>query len=241
VIETKAGVTLSGLLVEETSDAVVLRDANGKDTKVGTADIEQQRRSEKSLMPSDLATFITEDELVDVVAYLTTLKSPALAIDRWQVIGPFPNGPNDAGLEKLHGPEIAYDHQASYPGKAGDVKWRPVAVDANGYLDLAALHGPQAADSVSIVYAAFELAEAGTGEIKLGPDDAVKVYVNDEVLFIDRRHEAAQPARDTITVDFRKGTNKLMIKITNGNNPHGLYCTVLTPGPTPPKLIKLPR
>ena len=50
-IETKKGVTITGLLVEETPDHIVLRDANGKDTRIDTKDIESRTKNPNSLMP----------------------------------------------------------------------------------------------------------------------------------------------------------------------------------------------
>ena len=73
-IETKQGLSLLGLIVEETNDHVLLRDANGKDTKIDKKDIEERKKSPKSLMPEDLIGFLTEPDLIDIVEYLQTLK-----------------------------------------------------------------------------------------------------------------------------------------------------------------------
>ncbi|HQR41289.1 MAG TPA: HEAT repeat domain-containing protein, partial [Gemmatales bacterium] len=237
VIETKNGVVMTGLIVEETNDYVVLRDANGKDIKLGLRDIESKTKSAKSIMPDNLVSFLTEDELVDVVAYLTTLKSPALSIDRWQVVGPFPSDNNDSGLEKKHGPEAGYNASATYPGKKGLVKWNTISTNAAGYLDLAELHGDEGKSSVSYVYAEIDAPKEGWGDIKLGTDDGVNVLFNGKLVYRHRRHEAAQPGRDTIAVEFQKGKNTLMLQVSNGDNPHGVYCTVLIPGTEPAKLM----
>lgn len=73
-IETTKGLSLVGLLVEETPTAITLRDGNGKDTKIDKKDIENRVKSPKSLMPDDLLVYMTEDDLVDIVAYLFELK-----------------------------------------------------------------------------------------------------------------------------------------------------------------------
>jgi putative membrane-bound dehydrogenase-like protein len=73
-IETKKGTTLAGLLVEETSASVTLRDGNGKDAKILKTEIEGREKSPKSLMPDDLLVYMTEEDLVDIVEYLLTLK-----------------------------------------------------------------------------------------------------------------------------------------------------------------------
>jgi putative heme-binding domain-containing protein len=73
-IETKKGLSLSGLIVEETPSAITLRDGNSKDTKIEKSDIESREKSQKSLMPDNLLAYMTEDDLVDIVAYLLELK-----------------------------------------------------------------------------------------------------------------------------------------------------------------------
>jgi len=74
VIETQNGLQLTGLLVEETPDHIVIRDANAKDTKIAKKDIASREKSPVSIMPADLLAYMTEDDLVDMVAYLFTLK-----------------------------------------------------------------------------------------------------------------------------------------------------------------------
>jgi putative membrane-bound dehydrogenase-like protein len=73
-IATKDGKSVSGLLIEETGDHILIRDANGKDTKIGKKEIEARDKDPKSLMPDNLLAFMTEDELMDIVEYLLTLK-----------------------------------------------------------------------------------------------------------------------------------------------------------------------
>jgi putative membrane-bound dehydrogenase-like protein len=75
VVETKGGVVVSGLLVEETSDHITLRDANAKDTRISKSEIETRVKSQESLMPNNLLAYMTEDDLVDMVEYLFSLKS----------------------------------------------------------------------------------------------------------------------------------------------------------------------
>jgi putative membrane-bound dehydrogenase-like protein len=79
VIETKKGVQVSGLLIEDTADHVTLRDANAKDFKIDKKDIESRTKSPNSLMPSDLLAYMTEDDVVDIVEYLLGLKTPSPA------------------------------------------------------------------------------------------------------------------------------------------------------------------
>jgi putative membrane-bound dehydrogenase-like protein len=73
-VETVAGLSLSGLLVEETADHITLRDANGKDTRVKKSDIDSKTKSPTSLMPGNLVVHLKPDDLVDLVEYLFSLK-----------------------------------------------------------------------------------------------------------------------------------------------------------------------
>ncbi|AMV25864.1 Cytochrome c [Gemmata sp. SH-PL17] len=90
-VTTTADVTVSGLLVSDTPTAITLRDANGKDTTVLKKDIEGQvRKLKTSIMPEDIIAALNEEELVDLVAYLETLKTAALTPDSFRIVGPFP-------------------------------------------------------------------------------------------------------------------------------------------------------
>jgi putative membrane-bound dehydrogenase-like protein len=75
MIATKKGLVVSGLLVQETDDHVTLRDANAKDTRVEKTDIESRTKSPNSIMPNDLLAYMTDDDLVDIVEYLFSLKT----------------------------------------------------------------------------------------------------------------------------------------------------------------------
>jgi putative heme-binding domain-containing protein len=65
---------LTGLIVEETAESVTLRDGNAKDTKIPKSEIEERTKSPKSLMSEELVVYLSEQDLVDLVEYLLTLK-----------------------------------------------------------------------------------------------------------------------------------------------------------------------
>jgi hypothetical protein len=218
---------LTGLVVEETADAVTLRDGNGKDTKVARKDIESRTKSPKSLMPEDLVVYMTEDDLVDLVACLFELKSPALGIDSWHIAGPFDNGADDAGLDAIYPPEKGVDLKASYRGKSGMVAWRTVRPDAQGYVDLAAYFAGASENIVSYLYQEIESPQDQEATLLLGTDDGCKLWINDRLVHTSRQHRAAQAGQDTVKVPLQKGPNRILLKINNGNGAHGFYFTVL--------------
>lgn len=75
-VTTTRGVTISGLLIEDKPDHLLLRDANGKDYRVERRDLSDREKNPKSVMPEDIAQTLTESELIDLVEYLMTLQTP---------------------------------------------------------------------------------------------------------------------------------------------------------------------
>jgi putative membrane-bound dehydrogenase-like protein len=225
-VETTQGLSLSGLLVEETGDHITLRDANGKDTRVARTDIDSRTKSPTSLMPTDLLAHLTSDDLVDLVEYLFSLKTPVLGMDYWHLLGPFDGGPDDAGLDQPLGPEKGIDLHADYPGKSGRVRWRAVKANAQGYVDLRAFLAPGSDRVLSYAYRAVESPADQEAVISLGTDDAAKLWVNGTLVYTNRRHRPAVPDEDTVKVRLKKGRNELLLKITNGDGEHGFYLTV---------------
>jgi len=71
---TEDGRSFTGLLVSKTDEAIVIRAADGVDATLPAGEVEELVRQPISLMPADLATVLSEQELVDLVAWLGTLK-----------------------------------------------------------------------------------------------------------------------------------------------------------------------
>jgi putative membrane-bound dehydrogenase-like protein len=68
------GRSVSGLLVSKSPEQVVIRGADGIDQTLPAGDVEELLQQPVSLMPADLAAVMSADELVDLVAWLETLK-----------------------------------------------------------------------------------------------------------------------------------------------------------------------
>jgi putative heme-binding domain-containing protein len=70
LIETKQGATLRGVIVEQTPERLVLKDAQGTTTTVAVRDIEQRMEDEVSAMPADLVKELTRQDLADLLQFL---------------------------------------------------------------------------------------------------------------------------------------------------------------------------
>ena len=230
-IETKKGVDIQGLIVEETADSILLRDANAKDYRIAKSDIDTRTKSAVSIMPADIVAALTEDELIDLVEYLATLKTASLTPDWWHIIGPFPNDAGDSGLDEVYAPEKKVDLTATYSSpqrKQGELKWTKVLRDGAGYVDLQAHYAPKSEFIMSYLYREIESPADQEAVISLGADDGAKLWLNGNKVYETRAHEAAAPDKARVKVKLKKGTNQLLLKIVNGNNPHGFYLTLLS-------------
>jgi putative membrane-bound dehydrogenase-like protein len=229
-VTTKRGVIVQGLLIQDDETGVVIRDAEGRDTRVGVKNIEKKEKVLKSLMPEDLVAHLSVEELVDLIEYLTTLQTASFTVPAWDLVGPFDNGEGMAGLDKVYPPEKelgkAIDLKAEHAGKHGKVKWTTIRPNTAGYVDLAAHHGEKSPQTVTYLATKVESPSEQKAELSLGSDDGAKVWVNGTLVHTSRATRAAAPDQERVTITLKKGVNQVMVKINNGDGPHGLYFTL---------------
>jgi putative heme-binding domain-containing protein len=73
-ISLKTGKVLTGVRIAETDTTLTLADNQGQKTTVAKADIEEQQTSPISTMPEGLEKRFSEDEFVDLIAFLASQK-----------------------------------------------------------------------------------------------------------------------------------------------------------------------
>ncbi len=73
LFETVDGQLFSGSIVYENVDGVTIRESSGQTRRLNRDQIENQRRSTKSLMPTGLLDRATNQEVTDLMAFLKTL------------------------------------------------------------------------------------------------------------------------------------------------------------------------
>jgi putative heme-binding domain-containing protein len=79
ILTTRSGDVIDGIVKDATDTAVTLMSADGTLTRVPTADIQDRRTSNVSMMPEGLETGLTQQEFTDLVEYLVSLKLPETA------------------------------------------------------------------------------------------------------------------------------------------------------------------
>ena len=70
------GRVLTGIIRNETPDALEIQDADARTTRIAKDEIEERKRSDVSLMPNGLAEGLSPQDFADLIAYLETLKNP---------------------------------------------------------------------------------------------------------------------------------------------------------------------
>ncbi len=72
----KNGQVVSGLLLREEGEVLVLADAQGKDVRVPRSSVEERNTSPLSPMPANLSQQIAEDDFYRLIAYLLSRREP---------------------------------------------------------------------------------------------------------------------------------------------------------------------
>jgi putative membrane-bound dehydrogenase-like protein len=76
IVATRDGRVLTGLVVEDSPQRLLLKVQGGKVETLATADIEERKQSQLSMMPEDLEKQVTPQDLSDLFAYLMLDKPP---------------------------------------------------------------------------------------------------------------------------------------------------------------------
>jgi putative heme-binding domain-containing protein len=69
------GRVLTGIVRNETADALEIQDADAKTIRIPKDQVEARKRSDVSLMPIGLAQGLSTQDFADLIAYLETLKN----------------------------------------------------------------------------------------------------------------------------------------------------------------------
>jgi hypothetical protein len=106
-----------------------------------------------------------------------------------------------------------------------------VRAGAGGYVDLKAHYGEKSPNIVSYLTTEVESPADQEAELLIGSDDGVKVWVGGKLVHTSKLTRAAAPEQDRVKVALKKGANRIVVKINNGDGPHGLYCTFVSGDP----------
>lgn len=94
--ETADGQIITGIVIDRNAERVRVRDANNREIVIPVAEIEAEIEG-RSLMPVGVTKFLTHEEVLDLVSFLSELGKPGAwgprgtpTIQRWRVARPLP-------------------------------------------------------------------------------------------------------------------------------------------------------
>jgi hypothetical protein len=134
-------------------------------------------------------------------------------VDSWYCIGPFPN-PMRRYIDTKFPPETVVDLDATYTGKGGqEIRWEFMQ---ELHMPCVPLH----AEPYAIYYAYTELYSDKPRDlwIAIGSDDKSKVWINDQQVWTSgSQHKGWRVDEGFRKVHFRKGFNKVLLRLENGH------------------------
>jgi len=139
-------------------------------------------------------------------------------IVEWALIGPFDNT-GEKGIDVAYPPEKSIDLAAEYDGKPQEGKPRRVrwiehaTADEYGIVDLNQVLG-KANGVLAYAYAEFESDQERPAELRLGRDDAAKIWLNGELVHEHRVYHSGVDMDQYIgRGTLKKGHNLILLKI----------------------------
>lgn len=134
-------------------------------------------------------------------------------LTEWKVVGPFDNA-GGKGFAAIYPPELGVDLQAEYQGKSGAVRWSEFASkedygDVSMNLPFKHLKG-----AAAYAYTEFYAAKPGPVELRLGSQNAFKVWLNGTYLFgQDEYHRNKEIDQYPMQAQLRLGKNQILVKV----------------------------
>jgi len=197
VVETKSGKVLNGVKIRENASELVLRNAEDVELSIPIADIEE-RVNGGSIMPAGLTDTLTEQELIDLVRFLSELgkvgpyaPSQARVARRWQGLDP--------GTPRLA--EILISEPASVPTRE-DLAWTPVYTEVSGNLpltDLPVVVYPIGGVRTHLLRTEVEVTTPGDLGLRINDPNGVSIWIDGRPLTPERDMSAELPrGRHTI-------------------------------------------
>lgn len=194
LVATADGGIFHGILVEDSAQRLVLKDANGQVRIIAKADIEERNKG-PSLMPKGLEQFMTRSELVDLVRFLSELGKPGPyamrlepVIRRWHWLRAEPAAGNSASIlpSALPHPEASWP--ALYALANGDVPLHEIV-----------------AQGATSFYLQAELEARVPGTVSLRLDDAggLRLWLDEKPL----------PSAGEVPLQLKPGKNRLTILV----------------------------
>jgi len=153
-------------------------------------------------------------------------QASASAIGPWSLIGPFAN-PRDksgksVGQATPYPPEQGFKADGAYKGRDSDVSWKPQRLPDNAAHDLKKLL-KKSDNSVVYLSRNIETSTARRALCILRADDSLTAWCNQKLMVRTQNKE------QRLILDLRKGSNRLLLKVSNRSGSMNFFCRILDP------------
>lgn len=199
IVLTTDGQQYTGIVENRTDEKLTLKLADGRRVDIPVADIDIESEG-RSLMPEGLVKFMTRQEVLDLVKFLSMLGKPGTPyairqtqrMQRWRVL----RQPSEPLLASVPNDELFADAVL----RAG--AWEPVYARVDGTLPLSELKARTGAD---VVYVAGEVNVTEPGRVLIVLDDwaGVQAWIDGDSL----------AAEGEPTVDLSAGRHQITLRV----------------------------
>ena len=209
VVSLEDGRVLTGLPVEDTPSLLVLKTADGQRIPLKPSQIDERKNSDISLMPEGLAETMSDQELADLLSFLSTLKQPVSIVGQYHVIGPLAEENNTPAFDTT----LRVNLSANLRGSEGQrLAWRRVDANAESLADLTTLLGNNASKT-AYLFAPVVSPIPQQARMVIDSKAEVKSWLNGKAL--DLPHASEDQSR-TLIVDLPQGQSDLLIRVVGG-------------------------
>jgi putative membrane-bound dehydrogenase-like protein len=212
VVALASGRTVTGLPVEDTPARLVLKTAQGERVVIEPSAIDERVTSDVSLMPEGLAETMTDQELVDLLAFLGKLRQPVSIVGQISAIGPISE---PAGAPSFDTSTSLDLHAAVPDGRGHEVSWRRVTANAEGLVDLSAQTGGDAKQAAYAVVVVDSPVRQGARLVLDTPAD-VSAWMGGKPVPLSSGN-SSQAVPRSAQVDLPQGASTLLIRIALGD------------------------
>lgn len=162
---------------------------------------------------------VHEDQVKTIAAALNKLGQKVdiaehfAFLTRYSVIGPFDNK-SGAGLQAVYPPEKEIRLDAVYDGQLGKVSWAPLSTSNEfGIVDIAKQIKPYKGAAMYVL-ADFDSPRAQRLELRLGTQNAWKIWLNGQALFArSEYHRGMLFDQYRVPANMKPGRNVILLKI----------------------------
>ncbi|MEX0600749.1 MAG: hypothetical protein WD205_08920, partial [Rhodothermales bacterium] len=197
------GTVVSGMLVRETGDEIVLRNAADQEISISMNQVREHAIVPGSLMPAGLTAQLEEREFMDLIQFMAELGATDAFtpesgwIRRWRVAAASAAARNVLAEHGVNG----------FAGASSDgLSWQARYSMVSGELPLDDLPIVEGADGQSVSAARFELDVRQSGSVDLRLNETTGLAIR-----LGSREVA--PLQDTVSFDVSEGTHELTVLV----------------------------